>query len=133
MKQLLAIVVFGVFVCASYVYAQDKAADKSKEAAKETMISGEVVDVSCYLRSGAKGEKHKACAEACAEAGSALGILADDGTLYVSVLPDDHKSGPNAILMGHIAHHVKVTGQVRSKGGVNGIMISKVEMAKGEK
>ncbi len=97
-----------------------------KKAAKEVTMTGEVVDVSCYLAQGAKGEDHADCATACAKAGGALGILTKAGKLYVSVLPDDHKSGPNALLMDHIAHTVSVKGYVRSKGGVNGIMITSV-------
>ena len=113
------------------MYAQDKKEGKKemKKAAKETTISGEVVEVSCYLAHDGKGPDHQSCAEACAKAGSPLGILTEKGKLYVSLLPDDHKNGPNAILMDHIAHKVNATGVVRSKGGVEGMMITKVEMA----
>lgn len=116
---------------AGVVSAQEKRKEKAVE--KESSITGEVVDVACYLKHGARGEGHKACAVACAKAGSALGILTADGKLYISLLPDDHKTGPNAILMDHVAHTVTVKGVVRSKGGVNGIMIKSVEMAKMEK
>ncbi len=106
--------------------------EKTKPAkmAKETTVNGEVVEVSCYLAHGdkGKGDDHKSCAEACAKNGSPLGILTKEGKLYVSVLPDDHSTGPNAKLMDHIAHQVKATGIVRTKGGVNGIMITNVEM-----
>ena len=115
------------------MYAQDKKVEKKegKKASKETMITGEVVEVSCYLAHGdnGKGDDHKGCAEACAKAGSPLGILTEKGKLYVSLLPDDHKNGPNAILMDHVSHKVNATGIVRSKNGVQGIMITKVEMA----
>jgi hypothetical protein len=96
---------------------------------KEVSIKGEVVDVSCYLHNGARGEGHKECAIACAKAGGPLGILTSNGKLYVSVLPDDHSSGPNDKLMDHIAQTVTAKGMVRSRGGVNGIMITNVEMA----
>ncbi len=104
------------------------AADKKAE--KEVTVKGEVVDVACYIAQGAKGEKHKDCAEACAKAGGALGILTKEGKLYVSLLPDDHAAGPNALLMDHIAQTVEAKGFVRSKGGVNAIMIKSVEAAK---
>ena len=103
---------------------------QEKKSEKEVTVTGEVVDVACYIAHGAKGEDHKDCAEACAKAGGSLGILTSDGELYLALLPDDHKSGPNAILMDHIAHTVEVKGYVRSKGGVNGIMIKSVAMAK---
>jgi hypothetical protein len=103
-----------------------------KNPEKEVTVKGEVVDVACYIAHGAKGEKHKACAEACAEAGGALGILTSSGKLYVSLLPDDHTAGPNAILKDHIAHTVEAKGFVRSKGGVNGILVKSVSMANAE-
>jgi len=127
----VAFVALAFIVSVSLALAQEKA--KEKAAEKETSITGEVVDVSCYLHAGAKGEGHKDCAVACAKAGGALGILTADGKLYVSTLPDDHKAGPNALLMDHISHTVTAKGMVRSKGGVNGIMIKNVEMAKAEK
>jgi hypothetical protein len=113
-------------------WAQGKSMGKmmSKQKAKEVSLTGEVVDVSCYLQSGARGEGHKACAVACAKAGGPLGILTKSGKLYVSVLPDDHLAGPNQKLMDYIAENVTVKGVVRSKGGVNGLMITEVAMAK---
>lgn len=138
MRQITSALIVLVLACAvGLVYAQDstkaaKATTKMSAKEKEMTVKGEVVDVSCYLRHGDKGmgDGHKGCAEACAKAGSPLGILTKDGKLYVSVLPDDHSEGPNAKLMEHIAHQVEATGIVRTKGGVRGIMISKVEMAK---
>src|SRR5258708_15674137 len=118
----LVVVVFG----ASLLYSQDTTAaapatavstakgEKAKtgKMSKQTTIDGEVVEVSCYLAHGdkGKGDDHKSCAEACAKNGSPLGVLTKEGKLYVSVLPDDHSTGPNAKLMDHIAHQVKVTG-----------------------
>jgi hypothetical protein len=101
-----------------------------KGASKEMGLKGEVVDVACYLAEGARGKGHIACATACAKAGGALGILTADGKLYVSLLPDDHKNNPNHLLMDHIGQTVEANGLVRSKGGVNGIMITSVAMAK---
>jgi hypothetical protein len=119
--------VLGVLLlCSAITFA----ADEKKKTEKEVTIKGEVVDVACYLAHGAKGEGHKACAEACAKAGGALGILTSEGKLYVSLLPDDHKTGPNDILMDHIAHTVEAKGYARSKGGVNGLLITSVAMAK---
>jgi hypothetical protein len=103
---------------------------QEKKAEKETIIKGEVIDVACYLMGGAKGPDHVKCAEACAKAGGSLGILTADGTVYVSLLPDDHKKSPNAILMDHIGQVVEAKGFVRAKGGVNGLMIKSVAMAK---
>jgi hypothetical protein len=128
-------VLFVLFLACAVIFGQDKAKEEksdkkvsSKE--REVTVKGEVVDVACYLRYGEKGigDGHKTCGEACAKNGGSLGILTQDGKLYVSVLPDDHSASPNAKLMDHISHQVEATGVVRSKAGVRGIMISKVEM-----
>jgi len=96
---------------------------------KEATVTGEVVDVACYLAGDARGPDHVACATACAKAGGALGILTSDGKLYVSLLPDDHKKSPNHLLMDFIGKNVQAKGYVRVKGGVNGIMIRSVAEA----
>ena len=144
MKRMLYVLLSWV-IAIGVLHAQDKPAmekagkakTESKKESKgtETTVNGEVVDVSCYLAHGMKGmgADHKACGEACAKNGSPLGILTKDGKLYVSVLPDDHSTGPNAKLLDHVAQSVKATGIVRSKGGVNGIMITKVESDEGVK
>ena len=131
---LLVLLMFAIVIAVNNIVGQEKSGSGKKEkTAKEMVIKGEVVDVSCYLAHGKNGigDEHKSCGEACAKNGGPLGILTKDGTLYVSVLPDDHSTGPNAKLMDHIAHQVEATGVVRKKGGINGIMITKVEMAGG--
>ena len=120
-----------VAVALFFVFADLSAGDKKSE--KEVTLKGEVVDVACYIAHGARGEKHKTCAEACAEAGGSLGVLTSDGRLYVSLLPDEHNAGPNALLKDHIAETVEAKGFVRAKGGVNGIMIESVSAVAAEK
>jgi len=122
-----------ILFCLTLLLALAVTAQAQKKTEKEITVKGEVVDLACYVMGGSKGDEHKACAEACAKAGGSLGILTADGKLYVSLLPDDHKKGPNAILMDHIAHMVEATGYVRTSGGVQGIMIKSVAMAKMDK
>ena len=118
----------------SLLAGQKDAKEKKSSEAKQTTITGEVVDVSCYLAhgDGGKGDAHKGCGQACAKNGGPLGILTHDGQLYVSILPDDHKNGPNALLIDHISHVVEATGIERSKGGTHAMMITKVTMPAGK-
>ena len=118
-----------ILFCLSLLLALAVTAQAQKKTEKEITVKGEVVDVACYMMGGSKGDDHKSCAEACAKAGGSLGILTADGKLYVSLLPDDHKKGPNAVLMEHISHTVEATGFIRASGGVQGIMIKSVKMA----
>jgi hypothetical protein len=125
MKRFVLLVFVGVLASSMVAFGQMK-----KKVSKAVTIKGEVVCVSCYVAQGARGPGHAACATACAKAGGPLGILAPDGKLYVSVLPDDHRHSPNYLLMDHIAKTVEAKGFVRSRGGVNGIMILSVAEAK---
>lgn len=95
----------------------------------KSSITGEVVDVSCYIKMGAKGDGHKDCAQACAKAGVPMGILDAKGNLYVALSDKDAESG-NTKLMGHEARKVTVTGKVFSKGGVRVVSVESVEAAK---
>jgi hypothetical protein len=54
-------------------------------AGKTETIKGEVVDLMCYLDHGAKGEKHKGCAQKCIESGGPVGLLTADDQLYLVV------------------------------------------------
>lgn len=134
MKQT-AVVLFALFVALGLgsfgAPALAGSKPKGESKAKEKTVMGEVVDISCYLAHGDKatGADHQGCAEACAKAGGPLGILTKGGKLYLSVMPDDHKAGPNALLMDYIGQKVSATGMIRAKHGMDGIMISKVEKA----
>ena len=54
-------------------------------------IKGEVVDLWCYMDHSARGEKHKACAVACAKMGNPIGIVDADGNVYVAVGSELHQ------------------------------------------
>ncbi len=80
-------------------------------------IRGEVVELGCYLRDGARGEGHRACAMACLKNGGQLALVQDEtGTLYpfAGATP---ASDPNAAAQQHVAAHVVVRGQVFERNG----------------
>lgn len=56
---------------------------------KPTTMTGEIVDVSCYLQLGKKGEKHIDCGRKCILAGQPFGIL-DRGKHLVLIMPEEH-------------------------------------------
>lgn len=95
-------------------------ADEEKKAEGEVKtIKGEVVDMVCYLDHGAKGEKHKACANKCIAGGLPVGILADQD---VYLIVGDHKP-INDKLASLAAQDVKVTGKVVHRKGVHMIEV----------
>ena len=52
-------------------------------------ITGEVVDVSCFLQLGKRGEAHIPCGQKCVRNGQPIGLLTDSGKLYL-VVPEEH-------------------------------------------
>lgn len=107
------------------VYAWQQHAHDHGDA-KTTQITGQVVDIACFVGHDSSGEKHAKCAEACARAGNPLAIF-DGKQIYLPVSMN-HKN-PNEKLMAFIEKKVKVTGTVLEKGGIKGIAIDKVEPA----
>ena len=99
--------------------------------AQETKtIKGEVIDVSCYVLAGEKGEAHKSCALDCIQAGEPAGILEEGtGNIYV-VITADHTS-PAKKILPYVAKMVEVTGTVNERGGVNVIDISEIKEING--
>lgn len=87
--------------------------------AEEKTVKGEVIDVSCYVAEGAKGESHKDCAVACIKAGQPAGILEEGtGKVYVAAKEDDHMTNPGMQLVPYAAKMVEVKGVVHERGGV---------------
>ena len=94
---------------------------------KPVQITGQVVEVACFLGHNTTGADHAKCAETCARTGNPLAIF-DGKQIYLPVSMD-HKN-PNEKLMTYIEKKVTVTGSVIDKAGLKGIAISKVEAAK---
>jgi type 1 fimbria pilin len=128
LKRILAAAAFVAFagpLAAQAAPAQQKPAPA---AGNETSLTGQVVDVNCYVSMGASGPAHKACAVACAKAGVALAILGSDGTLYmpVSSKPADPQ---NSRLEPFAEGKVKITGTHRMSHGLHTIEIKTIEAA----
>ncbi len=90
----------------------------------ERVVTGEVVDVSCYLMMGARGEAHRGCAQACLSRGSPAGILTDDGQVVVVLF--DPKSARPMEWGPFMATRVQARGVSYAKGGITGLVVASV-------
>ena len=97
-------------------------------AGRQVTITGTVVDVSCFVGSGATGATHRQCAQVCADAGLPLAILGEDGNVYLP-LASAPGQGQNARLRANAEQRVRVTGEVIEAHGVRGIKIASVSPA----
>jgi len=96
--------------------------------ARADTVSGEVVDLSCYLSHPhtSTGSGHRKCAETCAKKGLPMGILTEDGS--VLLLLEDH-ANPKAYsaAIGKAATTVTVEGRKVSEGGLPGLVVESVQ------
>ena len=91
-------------------------------ADEEKTLTGEVVDLMCYVENGAKGDGHKSCAEKCIKGGGPVGLLSGD---QVYLVVGDHKS-MNEELAPHAAKTVTLKGKVSERSGMKMITDAKL-------
>ncbi len=92
-------------------------------------ITGEVIDSWCYLTEimYPEGTAHHQCAIWCAAGGIPVGILADDGQVYVVLkLEGDATSNANPRLLEIQSHKVSVEGDVYERDGIKYLLVDQV-------
>ena len=87
------------------------------------VVTGEVVDLACYLPhpDTSHGPSHRKCADVCAKKGIPIGVLTDDGQLYL-LLEDHENPKAYAQLKEKAAERVTVEGEKVTRGGVQGLV-----------
>jgi len=100
-----------------------------------TTVTGEVVELACYLANNLTGPKHAVCAVSCAEGGAPLGILDKKaGKAYLIVLDHGDLMGAKSDMVlkkfkPYIAKDVIATGKIIQRGGLTGIAVASVKAA----
>src|ERR1700674_3116955 len=90
-------------------------------------VKGYVLDSACAFTKGLSKPISKQCAISCANAGSQLVILAEDGTIYWPIADTTPSSGQNPKLLPFAGDKVTASGKVYQRGGSKAIMIEKIE------
>ena len=98
----------------------------AKAAGGAQSISGEIVDMACYMSGEEKGEKHAKCAGMCVTGGAPMGLLAKDGDLYL-VVANHADEKPYEAAKKLAGGNAKLTGKVTKKGGVQALILDKTE------
>ena len=92
-------------------------------------VTGEILDMKCYMTSGAHGEGHKDCAAMCIKGGAPVGILADDGKVYL-LIEGKNDSGAFEEAKKHAGETVTITGTLSEKNGVQALIVTEVKPKK---
>ena len=98
---------------------------RAEEAGTTVTVTGEVVDMACYLDHGAQGEKHADCAKMCIESGLPVGIKDKSGKTYLLI--GEHKP-LNKELAPFAAKTITVKGKLVERDGFR--MIANAEIVK---
>jgi hypothetical protein len=131
MKRALAgLVVVALVMMYANVYAADQTKSATKEAPKLQTITGEVVDMGCYLSKGERGASHKGCAQMCINNGMPMGLLTNEGKLYLLTLSHDNADPYNAVKK-MAAEQVSITGPVSDRDGIMSLTVQEVKQVSG--
>ncbi len=89
-------------------------------------VRGEILDMACYVAHEAKGPDHASCAKRCAKGGQPVGLLTEDGTVYL--LYANHQDGSAfEKAKEHAGQDVEITGVAATQAGIKGIEIHGVK------
>src|SRR5207249_1702444 len=99
---------------------------RAQPKGQRTTITGEVVDLWCYLEGGDRGPAKKDCATACAKAGNPIGIVDAKGNVYLTAGLEDHKPSLD-LLIAKMNEQVTATGTLVTKGGTKMLFIKSVQ------
>jgi hypothetical protein len=105
------------------------AVDAKPLPGKVVTIKGEIVDYSCYLQLGKHGGKHRDCGQKCLKAGMPIGLLTQDGTLYLLMeeehnLRRDKQTNFRDTAIENMAYVVEVAGTLSEVDGQRGIFVT---------
>jgi hypothetical protein len=100
----------------------------SAPATAADSVTGEVVDLSCYIPHPATGSGagHRKCAETCAKKGLPIGIVTEDKQVYL-LLEDHENPKAYAAAKDKAAEKITVEGEKVTQGGVQGIVVGAVK------
>lgn len=111
---------------------------EAKEGRTWVTVSGEVIDVFCYLDRGFTGEIHRECAMICIRGGMPMGVLSQQGEIYL-VFPNNKWATdkeqvkyrrPYEQLIEWAARQVEVSGFLVEREGMRGIEVCESKLLK---
>jgi|ERR1700724_286018 len=125
LRTLFAIVVLASFVTAPLALAHDPAEHAKADAAGDKTVTGEIVDMMCYVDHNAIGADHgKSCGAKCIKNGGPVGIV-ENGKAYLVV--GEHKP-MNDELADSCGETITLKGKLAERGGI--AMLENAEVVK---
>ena len=98
-------------------------------APQRVEVTGEVIDSWCYISEimYPEGTAHHQCALWCAAGGIPVGILGDDGEVYLVLkMGDDTTSVANPTVLDIQSHRVRVDGDLYLRDGMKYLLVDRI-------
>jgi len=92
--------------------------------AQEIEVTGEVLDMTCYIASNLSGPAHAECARICIKSGEPAGIKARDGKVYLLTGEPGHSV--NAELAEYAAQVVTIKGKQTVRDGFVQLQVEEI-------
>ncbi len=105
----------------------------ANENGERITVTGEAIDTWCYYSGvmggpdAVVGAAHHTCALWCSAGGIPVGLLTEDGTVYMvlKIEDDDHSNGGDT-QMSIASHAITADGVFYERDGINYLVVSKV-------
>ena len=122
-KKIFSVIVIASFATAPLAFAHDE--HGKSDAAGEKTVTGEVVDMMCYVDHNAVGADHgQSCGAKCIKNGGPVGIV-ENGKAYLVV--GEHKP-MNDELADSCGKTITLKGKLAERGGI--VMLENAEIVK---
>src|SRR5437867_2699837 len=96
----------------------------SVAGAQEILVTGEVLDMTCYIASNLSGPDHAECARICIRSGEPAGIKTRDGKVYLLTGEPGHSV--NAELAQYAAQVVTIKGRQTVRDGFAQLQVEEI-------
>jgi hypothetical protein len=121
--QLAAAVLISVSITALLMKRSDHRRS-SVAGAQEILVTGEVLDLTCYIASNLSGPDHAECARVCIRSGEPAGIKTKDGKIYLLTGEPGHSV--NAELADYAAQTVTIKGRQTVRDGFAQLQVEEI-------
>lgn len=102
--------------------------DADAKSTTSVVLTGEVLDMDCYMNEGAHGKDHQSCAVMCLNNGAPVGLLTADGKAYFLTANEDKgKTKFYDSVRGWGGQKAKITGVLQTRGGALCVRIDGAE------
>ena len=121
--QVAAAILISVSVTV-FVVKWSERGTRSVAGAQEIVVTGEVLDMTCYIASNLSGPEHAECAKVCIRNGEPAGIKAQGGKVYL--LTGEPGQSINAKLAEYAAQVVTIKGKQTVRDGFAQLQVKEI-------